>query len=134
MGFDDSIVRHSSRSLQAVDVLCKQLQQQTFVVQQSDEGMCDGWSELARVKLMSKCVEGLWVLPEEADVNRDDRLFSNLIQTTYLRPLCLGRHIVKKRIRMPWFCQQFKLTKIESKIESRKEEIKKQARTANLEN
>ena len=55
---DDLVARDAGFSLEAVDVLGEELQQQPLLVQQVDERMRDGRSVFPWIQLLRKCVEG----------------------------------------------------------------------------
>lgn len=65
---DDLLTGHAGYTLQAVDVLGEELEEQALVVQQLYKRVRDGRAVVARVEFLSECVEGLGVVAEEGDV------------------------------------------------------------------
>jgi len=68
MSLDDLIRWQTSLALQTVNILCKQLKQQAFLMQQSDKRVCDGRPIPARVELLGEGVKRKGVLAEKADI------------------------------------------------------------------
>jgi hypothetical protein len=68
MCLNDLLPWCSSLSFQAIDILREQFQQQPFVVQQLDEGVCYGGTVFTGVKLVSEGVERERILAEVGDV------------------------------------------------------------------
>lgn len=68
VGFYDHVTRHASLTLEAVNVLGEQLQEDALLVQQTDERVRDGGAILARVQFLGKSVEGQRIVAEIGNV------------------------------------------------------------------
>jgi len=68
MGFDHLLRRNSRGVFQRVHFLGGALVKQVLLRPSRDEGLCDGWSKLARVQEFSEGVERLGISVEEAYV------------------------------------------------------------------
>jgi hypothetical protein len=66
--FDDEVRGYAGASLQAVNVLGEELEEQALLREQGDEGVRDGGGELSGVQLLGQDVEWLRVLAEVGDV------------------------------------------------------------------
>ena len=89
MSLYDLVVRYSSFTLQAVDVLREQLQQQSFIGQQTDEGV--GYSRLvfSRIQFMCKCIEWKGVLAKKGNIEHRFRIWKFETSEVCIKP-CIG--------------------------------------------
>lgn len=65
MSLYDLVTRNSSCPLQTIDVLREQLQQESLVIQQTDERVSYGRPVFPRIQLMGKSVKGKRILAKE---------------------------------------------------------------------